>query len=325
MYGWPDGPHFAYEGTRYLVYFGFWDPVDAGIYQRVTGVIPGVTYEFSYQGFAWSNCLDGKVPGSGQGCAIFPDNHATFKAGIDPSGGTDFTSSDIIWSSGSHIYDEYDRVSVRAVAGGDEITVFVRCAFYQPDILHNDAHIDALELVVASGPAIELSTDRINRTIIAGVNDSATDTFTIRNSGDNELNYTVAEDSNWLSVAPWDGSSSGEADTVTVSYEVASLLPGIHAGVITVSSDNAINSPKMVVVTLDLKGIPGDMDNDGDVDQTDFGYFQICFSGPGSTQHDAGCALAKLDADEDVDIDDFAIFQTCMSGADMPANPNCSN
>ncbi len=69
MYGWPDlpdggGPHFTYDGQWYLVFFGYFGAIDAGIYQQVN-VTPGKRYEFSYQGYVWSNCLGGKNPGSG--------------------------------------------------------------------------------------------------------------------------------------------------------------------------------------------------------------------------------------------------------------------
>ena len=71
--------------------------------------------------------------------------------------------------------------------------------------------------------------------------------------------------------------------------------------------------------------IPADMDNDGDVDLTDFGLFQRCFTGSGVLQDDPTCAGAKLDNDVDVDQDDFGIFQACQSGPNRPANPNCAD
>lgn len=68
----------------------------------------------------------------------------------------------------------------------------------------------------------------------------------------------------------------------------------------------------------------GDFDRDGDVDQSDFGHFQACYSGTDVAQLDPACADAKLDADDDVDLDDFGIFQSCLSGTNVPANPECS-
>lgn len=67
-----------------------------------------------------------------------------------------------------------------------------------------------------------------------------------------------------------------------------------------------------------------DRDRDGDVDQSDFGRFQACYSGPAIPQNDPNCAWAKLDADDDVDGNDLAIFQGCMSSAGVIASPNCA-
>lgn len=73
----------------------------------------------------------------------------------------------------------------------------------------------------------------------------------------------------------------------------------------------------------DVLNIPGDFDLDGDVDQSDFGRFQACYSGAGLPQLDAACANARLDEDNDVDAADFALFRECMSGPETSADPNC--
>ena len=67
----------------------------------------------------------------------------------------------------------------------------------------------------------------------------------------------------------------------------------------------------------------GDLDDDGDVDQEDFGRFQACFSGVYIPQNDPGCALARLDDDSDVDTQDLTIFRKCVSGADVRPDPSC--
>ncbi len=68
----------------------------------------------------------------------------------------------------------------------------------------------------------------------------------------------------------------------------------------------------------------GDMDNDGDADLTDFGYFQRCMSGSGVPQTAPECLLAKIDGDSDVDLDDLARFKRCLSGAGMPVQFGCA-
>ncbi|MHC4444633.1 MAG: hypothetical protein ACYTBZ_09290 [Planctomycetota bacterium] len=65
---------------------------------------------------------------------------------------------------------------------------------------------------------------------------------------------------------------------------------------------------------------PGDFDFDRDVDQENFGSFQVCLSGDGVLP-EAGCEFADLEEDGDVDIIDFGIMEPCMSGANNP--PGC--
>jgi hypothetical protein len=77
------------------------------------------------------------------------------------------------------------------------------------------------------------------------------------------------------------------------------------------------------IVTIDPPEKYGDLDNDTDIDQEDFGLFQMCLSGDGSL-HKQGCDIADLDSDGDVDRYDFAIFQSCMTGPNNPIDPNCA-
>jgi hypothetical protein len=67
---------------------------------------------------------------------------------------------------------------------------------------------------------------------------------------------------------------------------------------------------------------PGDLDYDGDVDQTDFGLFQACLTGSGEF-YAPGCAAADMEGNGDgnVDQDDFGVFSACMGGANQA--PGC--
>ncbi|GMU20752.1 MAG: hypothetical protein AMXMBFR13_08480 [Phycisphaerae bacterium] len=67
-------------------------------------------------------------------------------------------------------------------------------------------------------------------------------------------------------------------------------------------------------------GLAGDMDADGDVDQSDFGWLQVCLSGSGQP-YPPSCAIADLEGDGDVDQGDLDIFRACMGGANQP--PGC--
>jgi hypothetical protein len=66
-----------------------------------------------------------------------------------------------------------------------------------------------------------------------------------------------------------------------------------------------------------------DSDSDGDVDQSDFGWFQSCFSGAFVPQDASDCANARLDNDADVDLDDLVLFARCLSGSGFYADPGC--
>ena len=63
---------------------------------------------------------------------------------------------------------------------------------------------------------------------------------------------------------------------------------------------------------------------DGDVDQTDFGLFQICLSGA-DQPHPERCPDRDFDDDGDVDGDDHGLLQRCMSGANNRAEPACDD
>ena len=58
----------------------------------------------------------------------------------------------------------------------------------------------------------------------------------------------------------------------------------------------------------------GDADGDADVDLIDFGIFQACFTGSGTSDVQGVCTLFDFDSDDDVDLDDFAEFLDAVTG-----------
>jgi hypothetical protein len=82
------------------------------------------------------------------------------------------------------------------------------------------------------------------------------------------------------------------------------------------------NSPRITVLTVPVG--PADYDHDGDVDQDDFGHFQVCLTGQTIPQYDPNCQNAKFDGDADVDETDFQAFLNCMRGPGNPAEPDCA-
>lgn len=180
----------------------------------------------------------------------------------------------------------------------------------------------------AIAPQLEVTPKSVARDVAVGGIVMGNDSFMVRNIGFNTMNYSISDDANWLTVSPTSGASSGEIDTITISYAafiVPTLSLGTHTATITVTASETFDSPQEIEVTLIVRPIYADFDGDGDVDGGDYAHLQECYSGPGIEQHLIPCQDTLLDGDEDVDASDFTKFLACMSGANVPADPGCEN
>jgi len=167
-------------------------------------------------------------------------------------------------------------------------------------------------------PQIALNVSSINHTVVKGHN-LANDTFTVTNTGGGSLNYNIAVNATWLNVTPSSGTNTGTPDTITITYDTTDLAAGDYAATIEVTASGVSNSPQSIAEALHVKQ-PGDLDGDLDVDQTDFGLFQVCLGGP-MVPYPPGCQSADLNSDGDVDDDDLNVVQGCMAGPGRP--PGC--
>ena len=76
-----------------------------------------------------------------------------------------------------------------------------------------------------------------------------------------------------------------------------------------------------------------DTDGDGDVDQTDFAVFQLCYTGANQTPVPTTpeyCKCLDVDGidnqpDDDIDQGDYNKFDACASGPGIPADPSCDD
>ena len=68
-----------------------------------------------------------------------------------------------------------------------------------------------------------------------------------------------------------------------------------------------------------------DFDGDGDVDQSDFGHWQKCVSGPNDPPlaTDNPCVCADFTADGWVNAEDFTVFRRCATRAAVAADSAC--
>lgn len=71
-----------------------------------------------------------------------------------------------------------------------------------------------------------------------------------------------------------------------------------------------------------------DLDGDGDVDGTDFGILQACYTGDGTFVLASACGCGDTDNNDNINSADLAAFTNCVSGPDIPwtqaGSPNCN-
>jgi hypothetical protein len=111
---------------------------------------------------------------------------------------------------------------------------------------------------------------------------------------------------------------------MTILWEMTGTVAGAHA--------SHADGLEFVMIAPGCSNPFADIDNDGDVDQEDFGWFQKCYTGT-----DGGPIPAEPPAcfcfdrenggmgDGDIDQSDYIAFEDCASGPDIPADPGCED
>lgn len=148
------GPPARIHGGNYAVMqFGFFRAIDSGLYQTVSGLSPHAIVQFSAYAHAWSCDSDGGGPYS---CG--DTYQMLFQVGIDPNGGSNPWSPNVIWASG-YSYDEYRLIGPVQAKVGDAgvVTVFLRATAKWP-YKHNDVYWDSASLVYTTPPATPTNT-----------------------------------------------------------------------------------------------------------------------------------------------------------------------
>jgi hypothetical protein len=129
----------------------------AGIYQRVGGIQKGSRIRFTIWGQAWAGQGDNANKSESGG-------PMHMRVGIDPTGGTDPFSGNIVWSGEQNPLDAWQQFSIEATAAGDKVTVYVWSAPQWPT-KHNDVYWDDASLTVVAAPVpTATNTPRATRT-----------------------------------------------------------------------------------------------------------------------------------------------------------------
>jgi LysM repeat protein len=134
------GPVRKVAGDNSQKYFTFYSVHEAGLYQVVGGVKPGDRLRFSIFLEAWST--SGNDPKKSD-----LNQHMNLQVGIDPTGGNDPWSSNIIWTAPAESFDRFSQFVVEAVAKNNVVSVWTRSI---PDLPleHVDVYADEASLTV---------------------------------------------------------------------------------------------------------------------------------------------------------------------------------
>ncbi|MFZ4828784.1 MAG: LysM peptidoglycan-binding domain-containing protein [Phototrophicaceae bacterium] len=135
------------SGSNSQHYFSFFATHTGGIYQTVSGLNSGSEYMFNIYVYVWSSTFDDLNLSQDDGDVLT-------QIGIDPTGGTNPFSDDILWSIAKEEYDTFGLHSINAVAESSSITVFVQSRVSFP-VKNSSVYIDDASLTLVSGEAGE--------------------------------------------------------------------------------------------------------------------------------------------------------------------------
>ncbi|MCY4069937.1 MAG: LysM peptidoglycan-binding domain-containing protein [Chloroflexi bacterium] len=160
------------EPGKAQVYFNQYATHQGGVYQQVDDLTVGTSYRFSIYAWVWSSI------GQDWNISEQPGN-VSVRVGIDPSGGTDGTSEDIVWSTTAvFLYNAYYQYSVIAAAESATITVFVESTVGEP-VANNYIYLEDAVLEVATQNVVVVDstpTSETNDDLAGEADDEATAT-----------------------------------------------------------------------------------------------------------------------------------------------------
>jgi len=121
----------------------------------------------------------------------------------------------------------------------------------------------AVSLTVDAAPfapaILTCSPTNLAQTITEGQN-GTNQTYALWNAGGGSMSYTITENADWLTVTPASGASTGEHDTIVVSYQTAGLSAGIYTAVLTNTAPEAESSPATIQATLTVNALPATLE-----------------------------------------------------------------
>ncbi|NTU62265.1 MAG: LysM peptidoglycan-binding domain-containing protein [Chloroflexi bacterium] len=134
------GPERKVAGDNSQKYFTFYSLHEAGLYQVVSGVRPGDLVRFTI-------FLEGWSTGNNDPFKSDLNQRMNMQVGIDPTGGNDPWSSNIIWTSPAESFDKFTQFAVEAVAKNNIVSVWTKSRPMYA-LQHVDVYADEASLTV---------------------------------------------------------------------------------------------------------------------------------------------------------------------------------
>ena len=163
--------------------------------------------------------------------------------------------------------------------------------------------------------------------------DGGGEVYTVRGLKDVTVEYST-DGSSWATLGTFEFPQSLPASNDYLGFAGPDFAGALAKYVVITASSNWGEEPydpggnrrrySLSEVRLATSACPlpfADADEDGDVDQQDFGTFQLCFTGDGGTYEDPSCYCFDRNGDNDIDLYDHSDFEDCATGPDVPFDP----
>ena len=147
-FDWGKAPYRVHSGNMSQVHFSYGRMSLGGI-QQTAPVTPGALLKFTAWMQAWQCFEYGPACDWGRKTDQPSDMH--LRIGIDPTGGTQVTSTNVVWSPEQEAFDRWVEFLVMTRAESNKVTVFTQGgATWDYARMNNDVYLDDLALVYVS-------------------------------------------------------------------------------------------------------------------------------------------------------------------------------
>lgn len=232
------------SGDKSLHYWSTWSRHETAVHQQIDAVPNGI-YCFSAWGHAWTDDMDEDWY-SATPDRPWHDGQLYQRIGIDPTGGTDWQSPNVIWSASRKQYDYFGEFTVSATAAASKITVFLYSANSVP-VRFNDVYWDDAALI----RDMKLTIPSSNIGSLAGYDIPQTVTHTVAISLSPGLTWTASLDLMGTITPSLSAPSGSAGDALMVTIDSSGYPTGTYTTTLTIqSAAGVVGSPAAIPVTL---------------------------------------------------------------------------